>query len=508
MAKIKFENGQVVNFDGNPTQQDVEEISKKLNIQKQPKKKDGFWDKLAEKGGNTMQWLGDTFISPVARELERPFVSMAREIQGGDKVNKPMSTPFGDVKPYGAMSAKESVGSITELGLTILPVEKLLGPALKGVGKLGGKLLSGTGEILTGVEGKRLSSWYDLAKNSPEKLKRTKELIGANPDNPFLGMANNITKKIGTMKDEAQKAFTEAVETVKTNFPDKKFNLDNKMPELNNTLNKYRLKVDTVKEGGKFTNNIKVNPSVRNSAYSPQELQMIDDVVQRMRLKDMNVDELLEFQESTKRFFDFATKKEDKRLMALGYDLIQDSSKYIDDVFPEIAGANKKYRDYYDTMKQIGNNVMDKNGAVKRGGESFLGNVLNYNKGQIRDDVARAGKKLGIDILGDAENIRNAKQLTEAIPNTVKSRVGAMFRSIITAESFKGGAVVGSAFNPAIGVPALVLNILSSPKNYRNLIEIIAGTSKNLPITEVIEKLTPNERFMIRNVIKGLSTQE
>ena len=34
MAKIKFENGTVVNFDGTPTQQDVEEVANKLGLNK------------------------------------------------------------------------------------------------------------------------------------------------------------------------------------------------------------------------------------------------------------------------------------------------------------------------------------------------------------------------------------------------------------------------------------------------------------------------------------------
>src|SRR3990167_493978 len=32
MAKIRFENGTVVNFDGDPTPEDVEEVAQKLNL--------------------------------------------------------------------------------------------------------------------------------------------------------------------------------------------------------------------------------------------------------------------------------------------------------------------------------------------------------------------------------------------------------------------------------------------------------------------------------------------
>ena len=35
MSKIKFEDGSIVNFDGIPTQQDVEEVANKLGIKRQ-----------------------------------------------------------------------------------------------------------------------------------------------------------------------------------------------------------------------------------------------------------------------------------------------------------------------------------------------------------------------------------------------------------------------------------------------------------------------------------------
>jgi hypothetical protein len=474
-------------------------------ITKKEENDKGFWEKFGDWGNSTAQKLTDTFISPFARELERPFVSGIRQFQGEDKRNKPMNTPFGDVSPYWAMSNKEAVGGITELGLSVLPIEKLLSPVWKGTKNLGKKMLFEGGEVLTGVESKRLDDWFRLAKDDPKRLERTKELVNLNPDNPYLPMAEKISGKIGGVKEEARTMFSEAVENVRKDSPDRVFNISKKMPELNETLNKYRLKVDRVKDGGAFTKNIKVNPSVRNSAYTPKDIQMVDDLVQRMNLEDMNVDELLEFEEGVKRFFDYASKNENKRLMSLGYELIEESSKYIDEVFPEVAEANKKYRDYYDLMKKTGNKLMDSEGNIKQGAEGFLGNSVNFNKGATRKDLVEASKKLGIDIVDDVENIRNYKQLTEKIPNTTKSRVSAIFRGVISSEAFRVGAGAGAYFNPVVGVPALIANVLASPTRYRNLIEIIADTSNKVPLTEQLKKLNPTETRLIQNVIKSMS---
>ena len=58
MSKIQFETGQTVEFEGNPTQQDVEEVAKQLNIQVQQPKQKSFLRKAGEFLGEATGVLG------------------------------------------------------------------------------------------------------------------------------------------------------------------------------------------------------------------------------------------------------------------------------------------------------------------------------------------------------------------------------------------------------------------------------------------------------------------
>jgi hypothetical protein len=461
--------------------------------------------KFADKSGKVLDWGAKTFINPMGRAIAgsvvRPYKQVQKMIPGGKTGDEPVNTPWGTVnrKP----TIKEAVSDVVEVGATFLPAEKLLLPLIKKSSKIAKSMFSSAGEVLTGVSKTNIDDWFNLVKKTPDKANKAKKIIEEFPDNPYLGLANKINNKLTGLKETAKTSFNEAVGTIKKNFPDTTFNLENKMPELNKTLNKFRLSIQQTKDkAGNFLSNAIVKPTTRTSPYTPQEIREINNLVGKMRVKDMSVDELLDFEKSVKKFLDDAIRKDNKELMKLGYDLVEDSAKFIDEVFPEVEGANKLYSNYYTAMKGIGKNLVDKSGQVKNiGAESYLGNILNLNKGVQRDNAVKAGKKLGIDILEEVKNIRNAKQLTELIPNTVKSRAAAVFRSIISAKSFGVTAGAGAYFNPAVGVPALVLNILSSPNRYRGLLEILADTSRKLPISEIIKKLSPREQLLIQNIV-------
>ena len=140
MAKIKFENGTTVNFNGTPTQQDIEEISQKLNLQKPQQADHGFLGDVAAGILKTPARLATNLVQ-------------AAEIATGNKQTTPFSGSFlGDVQPVGqanggglsAQNLKDSLGAGLEMssylvggpeakaGLEALSTgEKLIAPTLK-----------------------------------------------------------------------------------------------------------------------------------------------------------------------------------------------------------------------------------------------------------------------------------------------------------------------------------------------------------------------------------------
>ena len=103
MAKIRFETGQVVNFEGDPTPADVEEVAKKLGISKAPqtdfqKAKNPFGPSIST--GEFLNQVGD-----VAKGVGKGALSSLKGVS--NLVNKLPEQPFNVgsamVSPGGAL---------------------------------------------------------------------------------------------------------------------------------------------------------------------------------------------------------------------------------------------------------------------------------------------------------------------------------------------------------------------------------------------------------------------
>jgi hypothetical protein len=465
----------------------------------------GFLEKTSDTlESKFLRPVTNTLVSPIARELQRPFVSAIRGIQGlipgGKDGTESVNTPFGEVKPFSQLSSKEAAMGAIEVG-SFLPVEKLfIKPAQFLSKKLKGAATT-AGEILTGVEKQKLNSFIDLAKNQPERLETIKKVVKTNPKEPFLGYAEEVAEKINTLKSTAQDSFVTAIDNAKKRAGNATFELENKLPKIKETLNDFRLTVNQLRDNGKFMSKARVSPLTRTSPYTDREVKQIQGLVDKMRVKNMSIDELLDFDDSVKRFLDDALKKDNKKLAALGARLVEDSTQFIDDLLPEVNNANQLYRDYYKLKGTIGKKLLNADGTVKQGAESFLGNLENLNKGATRKEVQELSKILGRDVVADVKDINTVKQLMETVPNTTKNRTIDIIRGVVGSQAFSGAAGAAVLFNPAVAVPALLINIMSSPNVYRGFLE---GISSGKPIAEVIKNLPPEEIVAIRKLFSDV----
>jgi len=151
MAIIKFSNGTQVNFDGNPTPQDIEEVANKLGIN-QPATPEKT-SEVAQPG--FIQSLAQGIAKPFLKTLSAPYTAIKSAVQlaKGDTAgaNKTLTEPmnfgyFGKVDPLGkkvdpnasmgkqfGQFNKEIFGTGTEIGSWFIPV----GPAAQGLKQLG-----------------------------------------------------------------------------------------------------------------------------------------------------------------------------------------------------------------------------------------------------------------------------------------------------------------------------------------------------------------------------------
>lgn len=183
-------------------------------------KDEGIFSRLARYSKKGLQTAADIFVSPVAREVERPFVSLYRGVTG---TSGPVNTPFGDVKPYAEVSPGEAALGAFDLATTALPVEKLLSPVFKPVTKLISKLGPAKAKMVaTGAE--------TLANISPEKTKTLREmpelvraaqetLQGGEAALPAIG--EEVFRAAETSYKGAQKAWSVAEKNLLDTFGDK-----------------------------------------------------------------------------------------------------------------------------------------------------------------------------------------------------------------------------------------------------------------------------------------------
>lgn len=371
------------------------------------------------------------------------------------------------------------------------------------------------GSRLTSVGKDVLERWGDYAAINPKKLETVKKYVAENADNPMLGLANTVSEGINKLKNEAQTMYTSVKDAVKKQYKDTTFNLGTKLDEVNNTLKDFNLEVRKTKNG------IVVQPTTRTSPFTDKQIQNIQNVVNKLDIQDMSIDELTDFVELSRVLKDAAIneaeKSGNKKLIPLTMNLFNDASRFVDEVLPEMKEANDMYRKYYKVMDNFGNKVVDSSGQLKTGGESFLSNALNLNKGEQRKLIEESAKDLGIDILENAEMLKDATKMAQAIPNSVRNRMVDML--IATGLTTAAGTAVGSAtgggegagYGAASGIATTgILYALSNPNRYGRIIEWLAKKQASHPPISEIRQLYKDIGMQMtpRLVPDGVSNQQ
>jgi len=173
----------------------------------------GIISRIAQFGGASQKYFLDplkqTFIDPIARELERPVVSAIRSAQafipGGKTGKESMATPFGDVKPYSQLSTGEALGGAFELATSVPGAgaklaTKVAGPFLRpftGIIKKAGSALAGSAAK---TFGEALAPTTKALKTTTQKI--TSEAL----DRGIVGTANRISRVAAKGLEKAEAA--------------------------------------------------------------------------------------------------------------------------------------------------------------------------------------------------------------------------------------------------------------------------------------------------------------
>lgn len=137
--------------------------------------KGGVFSRLADYSKRGLQTATDIFVSPVAREIQRPFVSMYAGITGD---TKPVKTPFGEVKPYSEVSSGEAAMGAFETATTVLPVEKIIAPVAKALKPVTGPIKSALSKAASSdIAAEAATRLANVSKEKVNILKESPQLV-------------------------------------------------------------------------------------------------------------------------------------------------------------------------------------------------------------------------------------------------------------------------------------------------------------------------------------------
>lgn len=124
MVKIQFETGQVVDFDGQPTQKDIDEVAAKLGVTK-PKPQKGFLQTVGEFGKDVAKSIAETGL----RVLTDPTspVSPLRNIPGGEYIQKAIPEK-ANLPILGETTIKYSDKPLVQLGQRLEDIANVYAP--------------------------------------------------------------------------------------------------------------------------------------------------------------------------------------------------------------------------------------------------------------------------------------------------------------------------------------------------------------------------------------------
>lgn len=394
----------------------------------------------------------------------------------------------------------------------------IVGKGLSILGKGVSKTASGVRSVATGVK----SDVFQRLKESPQAYDDAMKHLAENGDTPFLGLSNSIASKLNALKETAKTSYDTAKKTILDSFPDTTFDLEHKIPALSKALEPFNLVVKQVKDkSGRFLQDAFVSPTTRTSPYTQSDLLKITDIVRKMRVKNMSINELTDFQESVKTFLGDAVKRDDKKMIKLGYSLLGSSIKFVNEVAPQLKEANTLYENYYKALASGGNKIIDQaTGEIKAGAETFLSNLSNLNKGNQKNALRYVEDATGIPIADNVTVLKDAMKLNNLFPAT-GSRTQDILRSFATAGigTAAGGLGIGAAAGLALSSPKvqaklaiklseLVKKFPSLPPEVKKIFQYLSGGKISGDLSSGEKSIANKVTSTLDNPKAGMSVQD
>jgi hypothetical protein len=493
--EVKFDTGEVVSFANQPSDQDIEEVVKKLGIKPKsatipetPQKK-SLGQKVLDAGTSVSSFFGGKGISELAGGLIAKATTKPEDRQYVDLPSA--KTVAGSALQLGAnfipgagigakLGTKALIGAGTGLAMDIgskLQTDKTVGESLTpGVGTAVGAILPVAGAILkpatkivtrlfkglgSGLSGASTEA-IDTIISNPKTAQKVSQEIAKSGSNKVLEQnAKTIINGVSKIKQEARSAFGTGLEQLA------KTDIDNKVFRKNTqaVLDTYGSKI---KEGKRYLTNVeftdpknlktagKLISELNNVKLDGKSLRKVADDIENAAYKVATSDERLSFNAFIK-------------------DLSASLKKAVSESTPKLNEINKAFS----TDMQLAEAVEDIFGKV------------NYKN---LSEVVKASKKL--------ETLFSQKGLAPEVIDDFLNRIGVAPTNLRTSEAVRqigqkatGGNAKGLTFAE---ITQQLTSSVITPEMVKN-ISIATGLTANKikPLAEALKTIAPASRNIV-----------
>lgn len=432
--------------------------NKKVNmsvVQNEVAKQKGALEKVSSFFEPSLKAGAEVFINPIGREFARPVVSVVRGIQGS---NESVNTPFGEVKPYSELSSGEAAMGAAEVGLTVLPAEKLLAKPAKLVANFFGGAAKRLGSVISGKSVNVIDKIISEPRIAKEGLRGDEVSVLKEISNEARNAVSNLQKIAGQEYEKAIDSLPQVAEIepmkivnrIKTKFDDFGIKLDKgNLSFAESPLDEAQQKVVTkmwelMKEPKNFNNpksmNILAQKISKFRKVGDKELNNIVDTARRA-VRDIVGDEVPQLREALKKY--------------------SDKQDFLDAVRTELSISGKT-----DSTE----------GIIKT--SKKLQNIFNSNKELAVDLVENLEKESGTKILA-----KEAGRQLGAQPSRAQVSIGDGLRGIVQ-----------TVIPPkAVGEMAAATGI---------------AKEKIKPFVDLLSKFAPVERIAVFNLFRSALNEE
>lgn len=354
----------------------------------------------------------------------------------------------------------------------------------------------------------------------PDKYDAAAQILDEHPNEPFLGLAETISTRARSIQEGATQAWKDAAIGFRDMNPNAKFDISAKLDDIKRAITgtedklgfglkavkqrkpgaiteklvvgpnkELQMVSDTAK--GKLSGPAHLEPSGKVSGWTDREMNNLNDLVSSLQnAKGIGPEEVIEMDRVFGKAYDavpFNNQGTPTRYHAAVMALKKKTEEEIEKILPEeLSDAYRALRVGHELQDDFVSKIADREGNLRDSASSFLSNLVNKNKGEVRIKSDRAKGLLGFDPVDAVKVLKNATLLREIAPRT-GSRTFDMLRSYLTGGVGAAGIATG---NPLAILGSATSALASSPQATGAAVKKLGKLSKDIN-PELLKQAAP-----------------